>query len=182
MSFNRGGRGNRASQRETGLGRQRTDVVLAAAILLIATGTIAGALIIEVLGYAPCPLCLMQRWPYYIGIPLSSLALFFALRGPKIWASASFLGLALLFAGSAIFATYHAGVEWGLWPGPKDCSGVLDQTRAVEDFFKQLQRARVVRCDAPALTILSLSLAAWNAVISASLAWLSAWGLWRAKT
>lgn len=182
MSFDQGAAGNREGHRETGLDPRCKDVVLAAAILLIATATIAGALIIEALGHAPCPLCLMQRWPYYVGIPLSGLALLFAARGSKPWVWASFLGLALIFAGSAIFGAYHAGVEWGLWAGPKDCSRVLDQTRAVEDFLKQLQSAKVIRCDAPALTLLGLSLAAWNAVISASLAGLAAWGFWHAKS
>lgn len=163
---------------------RRTEAFLAAAILLIATGTMAGALIIEALGYKPCPLCLMQRWPYYAGIPLAGLALPLALRGSRLWARASFLGLALIFAGSAVFGFYHAGVEWDLWPGPKDCSGVLDQTPTAEDFLRQLRSARVVRCDAPALHIFGLSLAAWNAMVSAGLAGLSlwGWGLWRAKS
>ncbi len=38
------------------------------------------------------------------------------------------------------------------------------------DFMKQLQSVKVVRCDAVAIRILGLSLAGWNAVISAALA------------
>jgi hypothetical protein len=58
----------------------------------------------------------------------------------------------------------------GFWPGPKECTGPLDHARSVDDFLKQLQSVKVVRCDAPALRILGLSLAASNAVISAGLA------------
>jgi disulfide bond formation protein DsbB len=39
----------------------------------------------------------------------------------------------------------------------------------VNDFLKQLQTVKVVRCDAVAIRILGLSLAGWNAVISAGL-------------
>jgi disulfide bond formation protein DsbB len=38
------------------------------------------------------------------------------------------------------------------------------------DFMKQLQTTKVVRCDAVAIRILGLSLAGWNAVISAAMA------------
>jgi YVTN family beta-propeller protein len=37
---------------------------------------------------------------------------------------------------------------------------LLDRVRSVEDFLKQLQSAKIARCDAPALRILGLSLAA----------------------
>ncbi|MCI0559082.1 MAG: disulfide bond formation protein B, partial [Nitrososphaera sp.] len=51
-----------------------------------------------------------------------------------------------------------------------DCSGALDRARTVEDFLAQLQSVKVARCDVPALRILGLSLAGWNAVVSATLA------------
>ena len=31
--------------------------------------------------------------------------------------------IAVIFAGSAVFGDYHAGVEWGFWPGPTSCTG-----------------------------------------------------------
>ena len=68
------------------------------------------------------------------------------------------------------------GIEWGFWPGPKECTGPLDHARSTSDFLKQLQNVKVARCDAPALRILGLSLAAWNAVISAGLAALGVFG------
>ena len=40
--------------------------------LIISLLTIIGAWIFEWAGYAPCPLCLMQRWAYYATIPLSA--------------------------------------------------------------------------------------------------------------
>jgi disulfide bond formation protein DsbB len=48
------------------------------------------------------------------------------------------------------------------------------------DFLKQLETTKVVRCDAVAIRILGLSLAGWNAVISAAMAGLAFLGARRA--
>ena len=90
---------------------------------------------------------------------------------------ATLAGLVLIFAASAVFGAYHAGVEWGFWAGPTECTGALNRAASVEDFVKQLQTVKVVRCDSAALRILGLSLAGWNAIISAGLAALAVRGL-----
>jgi disulfide bond formation protein DsbB len=149
---------------------------IALVILAIAVSSIAGAFGFEALGYAPCELCLKERIPYYAAIPFAGLAVLLAARGSKALLRAALCILALIFAGSAIFGAYHAGVEWGFWPGPLECSGPLDRARSVADFLKQLQSAKIARCDAPALRILGLSLAGWNAVVSAGLAALAVAG------
>ncbi len=160
--------------------RMRSPFGIALMILAIAVASIAGAFLFEALGYAPCELCLKERIPYYAAVPVAGLAVLFSTRGPRILFRAAFVALALTFAASAVFGAYHAGVEWGFWPGPMECSGPLDRARSVEDFLRQLQSVKVARCDAPALRILGLSLAAWNALISAGLAALAVIGL-RAK-
>ena len=147
----------------------RDPFAIALVILAIAVASIAGAFVFEALGYAPCELCLNERIPYYAAIPLAGLALLFAVRGPKTFLRAAFVALALIFVASAFFGAYHAGIEWGLWPGPLECSGPLDRARLVEDFLRQLQSAKVARCDAAAIRILGLSLAGWNALISLGL-------------
>jgi len=154
---------------------------IALAILLIASGSIISACVFEALGYAPCELCLKERIPYYAGIPLSGLALFLAARDQRRLLLAAFAGLAFVFTASAGFGAYHAGVEWGFWPGPTDCTSPLDHVRSVEDFLTALQRVKVVRCDAVAIRILGLSLAGWNVVVSAGLASLALIGAWAAR-
>jgi disulfide bond formation protein DsbB len=140
---------------------------VATTILVIASVTIAGAWSFEYLGYKPCELCLVQRWPYYIGILLAGLAAGFARWGRGRLAALAFLALALVFAGSTMFGVYHAGVEWGFWPGPSACTGAgLPRAESAADFLAQLEKVQVVRCDAPALRILGLSLAGWNAVVA----------------
>jgi disulfide bond formation protein DsbB len=150
--------------------RPNLPLLITLIILAIAATSIAGAFAFEALGYLPCELCLKERIPYYAAIPLAGLAALFAARGHKKPLRAAFVGLALIFAASAAFGAYHAGIEWGFWAGPTECSGVLERARLVQDFLHQLQSARVARCDAPALRIFGLSLAGWNAIVSAGLA------------
>jgi disulfide bond formation protein DsbB len=156
--------------------RIRGPIGIALVILAIAVASIVGAFLFEALGYAPCELCLKERIPYYAAIPFAGLAVFFAARGPRSLLHAAFVALALIFAASAIFGAYHAGVEWGFWPGPNECTGLLDRAASTDDFLKQLQSVKIARCDAPALRILGLSLADWNALISAGLAALAVAG------
>jgi disulfide bond formation protein DsbB len=157
-------------------------VFYASAIFGIAAATIGGAWIFEALGYAPCELCLAQRWPYYVAVPLAGVTLVLAGRR-KGWAdtfaSAGFAVVALVFVASALFGAYHAGVEWGFWPGPKACAGHLVRAESAEAFLDQLNSEKVVRCDAPALRILGLSLAGWNAILSLGLAGLAGRAAWK---
>jgi disulfide bond formation protein DsbB len=142
-------------------------------VFAVASATILGAWAFQLAGYAPCDLCLKQRIAYYIGIPVALLTLFVTSRRRLGSHRAARLGLAaltLIFLASALFGAYHAGVEWGFWPGPADCTGTLEKAGSMNDFMKQLQTTKVVRCDAVAIRILGLSLAGWNAVISAVMA------------
>ena len=147
-----------------------TALQAALAILVVATATIAGAWIFESFGYLPCELCLKQRWAYYAGVPLAAAVLAAAWAGSRPATSLGLLLLALLWIASSVFGVFHAGVEWGFWQGPTDCTGALTKAPSVNDFLQQLQTVKVVRCDAVAIRILGLSLAGWNAVISAAMA------------
>jgi disulfide bond formation protein DsbB len=153
----------------------------AVAIFVIAAATIAGAFVVQALGYAPCELCLEERIPYYAGIVLALLASLLALRGPRSLLPAAFVGLVVIFAASAALGAYHAGIEWGFWPGPSSCAGTIARAVSMQDFLHQLNNVKVVRCDAAAIRILGLSLAGWNAVISVVLMGLAVFGLLRAK-
>ncbi|KFG67690.1 disulfide bond formation protein B [Microvirga sp. BSC39] len=141
---------------------------VALAIALAAAATIGGALVFEhVFGYVPCKLCLIQRTPYYIAIPLGIVA---ALLPPR-WSRAGLWLLALIFIVSAGLGAYHSGVEWGLFAGPSDCGGGAGQGAGnVGDFLNQLQNTRVVSCTEAAWRFLGLSLAGWNVLISLALA------------
>lgn len=143
---------------------------VAAVILVIAGATILSALFMEyVLGMRPCLLCLYQRWPYYAALPVAALIVAMAPGERVSRAGLSLLGL--IFVVSAGLGAYHAGVEWGFFIGPAGCGGAaVPAAGSMEDFMRQLETVRVVSCNAPAWVFLGLSMAGWNAVISALIA------------
>lgn len=149
--------------------------VVALLILAVATATIAGALASQhVFGLVPCKLCLQQRWPYYIGVLLAAVT---AAVPPGVGRRSGFALLGLVFLAGTALAAFHAGVEWGLWPGPTDCAGGSGpQSRSVDDLLGSLERIRVVNCSEAAWRLFGLSLAGWNAIISLGLAGLAGTG------
>jgi disulfide bond formation protein DsbB len=143
---------------------------LGAMALLIAAVSILAALGFEHLGgYAPCPLCLMERWAYYGGIPVLFMALIALTAGHKELAIAGLVLVALGFLANMALGGYHAGAEWGFWPGPSTCSGDLKPLGSPADLLKGLKAPAVVRCDQAGWRMFGLSFAGWNAVISALL-------------
>jgi disulfide bond formation protein DsbB len=146
----------------------------AAAALAIAAGgaaTILGAWFFQYgIGLKPCPLCLEQRTPYYVAIPLALIVAIAALRhAPRgiVIAGLSLLALAMLIG--AGLGVYHAGVEWKWWIGPIDCSGPLDSLGSTKDLMQDLNTMSPVRCDEAAWRFLGLSLAGYNVLISLAL-------------
>ncbi|ACL60783.1 disulfide bond formation protein B [Methylobacterium nodulans] len=151
----------------------------AALVLLVAAAaTVGGALVFQHgFGYVPCKLCLTERQPYYLALPLAAAAALLPARFAR-WVLA---GLALLFLASAGLGAYHAGAEWGFWPGPSDCGGGAGPAPSdVKDFLKSLDTIRVVSCTDAAWRFLGLSLAGWNALISLALAGLAGAAAFRA--
>jgi disulfide bond formation protein DsbB len=150
----------------------------ALAIAAVGAATILGAYFFEyVLHYQPCPLCLEQRIPYYVAIPLALVVAVAAKRqAPRPLLIAGFAAVALAMLVGAVLAAYHAGVEWHLWAGPQECSGDPNFGRT-GSLIEQLNTVRVVRCDEAAWRLFGVSLAGYNALISAALAGVALWGL-----
>lgn len=128
-------------------------------------------------GYIPCKLCLEQRLPYYVGIPVMVLALAASvLKLPPLVTRGLLLVGALLMTWSIWLGLFHSGVEWGFWPGPDDC-GVVAAPPAGGSLLDQLDSIIPPSCDQAAGRFLGLSFAGWNVVAStalAALAWVSA--------
>ncbi|HEX7792678.1 MAG TPA: disulfide bond formation protein B [Afipia sp.] len=152
--------------------------VAGAAIAVIAAATIAGAWFFQlVLDIRPCPLCLEQRYAYYLAIPLAALVAFGASRDvPSGLLGAGLVVLALAFLANAGLGAYHAGVEWSLWQGPTDCTGPITDLGG-GGLLDTLNKVKVIRCDEVQWKFLGLSLAGYNALISLALAGVAAWGL-----
>jgi len=139
-------------------------------MLLAALATLAAVWILQALRYAPCELCLTERYAFYASLPLAALTLFLASRSAHGAARAVFALIALVFLANAALAFYHVGVEQHWWPGPTACTGALMGSVDVNDLTKSLNSERVVNCDEVQLRILGLSLAGWDVVMSVALA------------
>jgi len=161
--------------------RVRNDPAAAAALAIfaISAATLLGAWYFEyVVKLAPCPLCLEERLPYHIVIPLSPLLAVAALvRAPRALIIVGFLAIIIAMLCGAALGAYHAGVEWRWWPGPTDCSGPVTDFTARGPLLNQLQSIRVVRCDEAAWRFLGISLAGYNVLASLLLAAIAAFGL-----
>jgi disulfide bond formation protein DsbB len=157
-------------------------LVAALAVLVIAAATIAGAWYFQlVLGLQPCPMCLEQRYAYYLAIPLAALvALAAGLHAPRGLLICGLVILALAALGNAVFGAYHAGVEWKFWPGPTDCTGPVGNLGNAGTLLDRLDSVKVVMCDEIQWSFLGISLAGYNALISLLMAAIAVWGL--AKT
>lgn len=143
---------------------------LGALTLLVAAGSIVSALCFEYIGgYKPCPLCLMERYAYYAAIPLLFLSLLALSTDRRASAAIGFGLVALAFLANSALGGYHAGAEWGFWPGPATCSGALSPLASPADLLKGTVTINVIRCDQAPWHMFGLSFAGWSAVISLSL-------------
>ncbi len=125
-------------------------------------------------GLAPCNLCLKQREVYWGAVVIALTATLWHVisrgsRGtPRI---AAFL-LAVVFATGTITAVFHMGGEMKWWELPATCAGGGDVN--LESLAALALGAgpidAPVFCDTVTWRFLGLSMAGWNALISAALA------------
>jgi disulfide bond formation protein DsbB len=153
----------------------------ALAITVIAAATLAGAWFFQlVLGLVPCPLCLEQRYAYYLAVPLGVLVAIAAAKdAPRPVLLAGLVILTLAALGNAVLGGYHAGVEWKFFQGPTDCTGPVGNLGSAGNLLARLDTVKVIRCDEVQWTFLGLSLAGYNALISLLMAAIGGWGLVR---
>jgi disulfide bond formation protein DsbB len=165
------------------LARTQPAAAAAATIAVLGVLTMAGFFYFQyVLGYPPCPLCLEQRYAFYVSVPLAAMILL----GLSVGSSRKVLMLALFAIAAAMLwnaglGVYHSGVEWHWWPGPQDCSGATPNFSAGGSLIDQINRTRVVRCDEAAWRFLGLSLAGYNVLVSLSIAAIAVWGAFGVK-
>ncbi|MCT8160496.1 disulfide bond formation protein B [Pseudoruegeria sp. SHC-113] len=142
--------------------------------LIAAAGSAAlliGAFGFQFLGYAPCKMCLWQRWPHAAAILFGAALLAF---GGRVW---TLLGALAAFATGAI-GVYHTGVERGFWEGPSSCTGGGTGLSGLSgaDLLSTAGSANIVMCDEVAWAMFGLSMASWNALASFALCalWIAA--------
>lgn len=133
-------------------------------LLLAAICALSSAYIAQyVFDLQPCILCLYQRWPFFIIIAVTALALIF--KNQKLQQATFFLCLAALLITAGI-AFYQVGVEQKIFRGPDSCSSNLhlNEISDLEQLREALMKTKAVRCDEPQLFFLKLSMAAWNVI------------------
>lgn len=123
-------------------------------------------------GYIPCELCLQQRVPYYVALPITLVAIIAErFRAPRIIVRVLLLIVAVAFVYNAGLGVYQSGAQWGFWQGPTACTGSgVGIPSEAKDLLAALDKARVVSCTEVTWRLLGLSFAGWNAIISAALA------------
>ena len=142
---------------------------LAMLVLAAAAATILAALAFEHIGgYDPCPLCLQQRYAYYVGIPATIAALALLLQVQPKAAAVVLLAVGVGFLVNAGLGVYQAGAEWKLWDPPSTCAAAAGLP-AFDARSLSIDRMPAL-CGVASWRFLGLSFAGWNAVISAALA------------
>jgi disulfide bond formation protein DsbB len=125
-------------------------------------------------GLVPCELCLEQRMAYYYGLPILLIVLATWNRlPPAVWYVAMAIVTAI-FVWGAYMGGYHAGVEWGWWPGPTACTGVGETM----DFSALDNMTPVIGCDVVQFRFLGLSLAGYNFLVCVAVVVLLAVSIW----
>ncbi|MCA1492554.1 disulfide bond formation protein B [Sinorhizobium alkalisoli] len=162
---------------------QRQQFTLAVLVTLGMTATVGGALGFEHIGgYIPCALCLLQRDPYYYGIPLGILAILTSVLKLPAWTTRTVLVLVgiLMLVGAGI-GVFHAGAEWHFWDGPSTCATTAQGISSdVGDLLGDLDAKHAPSCTEAALRVFGLSFAGWNVIASLILAAIALRGAARA--
>ena len=139
----------------------------------ISLGTISMSMILfaliseYVFGFTPCSLCLIQRYPHMLVAITSIWLVFFRTHNVFMYPLNT-----LIMALSIILASYHVGVEQGIFQGPQSCSSSNLSSvseKSAEALLKDLLNTSVVRCNEVTWSFMRLSMTSWNLIISIAL-------------
>jgi len=146
---------------ERARGPFRTGTAEAARLvaLLLPLGLLGGALGSQYIGgLTPCEMCYWQRWPHGVAIAIAALS--FATPARTGLSRTLVLVAAAAIAVSGAIGVYHAGVEAGVFEGLTTCTAGGPQS------LDQILNAPLVRCDQVQWSLLGISMAGWNAILS----------------
>ena len=126
------------------------------------------ALISEyVFGFAPCSLCLTQRYPHILVAVTSVWLIIFRTHNVFLYPVNT-----LVMALSIILESYHVGVEQSIFQGPQSCSSSnlsLVSKKSAEALLKEILNTSVIRCNEVTWSFMGLSMPTWNLLLSIAL-------------
>jgi disulfide bond formation protein DsbB len=128
-------------------------------------------------GLIPCALCLVERWPYRIGLGVGALGL---LLPGRFLRGAMGLFVAVMLAGMAA-GVVHVGVEWKYWPSPlPECRGPDLRGMTLAQRLAAMPERPSKPCDEPAFLFeaIPVSMAEMNLLFSLGNAGFVLAGLW----
>lgn len=132
--------------------------------LLLPLGLLGGALSSQYIGgLHPCEMCYWQRWPHGAAILFAALAFTSSANSSRTRSLTLLATLAIAISGA--IGAYHAGVEAKIFEGFTTCTS-LSSGGSTEDLLKQITQAPLVRCDQVQWSLLGVSMAGWNAILS----------------
>ena len=112
---------------------------------MIAAATLAGAWFFQLVLKIQFPVRSVSNsaMPIYLAVPLGALvALAAAKHVSRAVVLAGLVILALAALGNAGLGTYHAGVEWGLWQGPTECTGTVVDFGSASNLLERLKTVK----------------------------------------
>lgn len=125
-------------------------------------------------GQVPCPLCLLERWPYRIVIALGIVA---AVTPARIARPLLVLAALCLFADAAM-AAVHVGVEFRWWQSPlPECAAPNITGKTIAERLAQMPARPSKSCEDATFLIpgLPVSMAAMNGLYALGFAAFVAW-------
>ena len=146
---------------------------------LLSAALLAGAYAFQYIGgLAPCQMCYWQRHAHKAVLAAALLAMLINLTSASpILKRLSLIGIAISFIVSAYIAAWHMGVEYKWWAGPQTCLAGGDNGLEILNSKSLLdalsEPIKAVPCDEAAWRMFGISMAGYNAIISALAALLS---------
>lgn len=140
---------------------------LAASLIML-----AGAHAFERFGnMPPCALCLHQREAYWAAASIGLFAIIVGqFRNDVLGKRAFSLLLACAFGAGALIAGFHVGVEYKWWPGLAECASGGAYTTSTDLLGYLAKTMDVPACDKVPWSLLGVSMAGWNMLVSLGLA------------
>lgn len=115
---------------------------------------------------APCEMCLIERYPYYLLIFIGVISFIFNQENkPSFKKISNYISLLILLFGF-FYTLRHVGVERGLINLNSGCNINLSNSSDKSLLLESLTQAPLIRCDEPSYLLNLLSVAEANLIIT----------------